>query len=77
AFVHNCYILRANRIGEYKEDDFSWKFYGDSILASANGELLNHLGNKEELMIVDMSHHEVLQARKAWGFREILRKVEH
>lgn len=46
AFTHNCYVLRANRIGEYKEQDASWKFYGDSFLASPNGELLEHLGNK-------------------------------
>lgn len=76
AFTHNCYILRANRIGEYKDKEFTWKFYGDSILASANGELLTHLGNKEELMIVDMSHTEVIQARRSWGFKEMIKKRE-
>jgi len=74
AFTHNCYILRANRIGEYKEKDFVWKFYGDSVLASPNGELLSHLGNKEELMLVDISHTEVLQARRTWGFKDMLNK---
>lgn len=74
AFTHNCYILRANRIGEYKDKEFSWHFYGDSILASPNGEILNHLGNQEELMIVDMSHTEVLNARKIWGFKETIKK---
>ncbi|MBU1659281.1 carbon-nitrogen hydrolase family protein [bacterium] len=74
AFTHNCYILRANRIGEYKDEELSWQFYGDSILASPNGELLEHLGNKEELMIVDMNHGEVIQARRTWGFKEILHK---
>ncbi|WP_373034503.1 carbon-nitrogen hydrolase family protein [Sulfurimonas sp.] len=74
AFTHNCYILRANRIGEYKDKEFTWKFYGDSILASANGELLTHLGNKEELMIVDMSHTEVIRARRSWGFKEMMNK---
>ncbi|MFK5937825.1 MAG: carbon-nitrogen hydrolase family protein [Sulfurimonas sp.] len=74
AFTNNCYILRANRIGEYKDKDFSWKFYGDSILASANGELLQHLGNAEELMIVDMSHIEVVHARRTWGFKEAVNK---
>lgn len=74
AFTHNCYVLRANRIGEYKDDEFTWKFYGDSVLASPNGELITHLGNKEELMIVDMSHTEVLQARKSWGFQEAIHK---
>jgi len=74
AFTQNCYILRANRIGEYKEKEFSWKFYGDSILASPNGELLQHLGNTEELMIVEMSHTEVVHARRTWGFKEATNK---
>lgn len=74
AFTHNCYILRANRIGEYKDKDISWHFYGDSLLASPNGELLEHLGNKEELMIVDMSHSDVINAKKSWGFRDALNK---
>jgi len=70
AFTHNYYILRANRIGEYQEKEFTWHFYGDSILLSPNGELLTHLGNKEELMIVDMQHSEVVRARRTWGFKE-------
>lgn len=74
AFTHNCYILRANRIGEYSDKDYDWKFYGDSLLASPNGELLEHLGNKEELMIVDMSHTEVVLSRRSWGFKESINK---
>ena len=74
AFTQNCYILRANRIGEYQDKNISWQFYGDSILASPNGELLQHLGNSEELMIVDMNHTDVVQARRAWGFKEALKK---
>jgi len=74
AFTHNCYILRANRIGEYQDKEFSWQFYGDSLLASPNGEMLEHLGNKEELMIVDMSHTEVTHARRIWGFKEMSSK---
>ncbi len=69
AFTNNCYVLRANRIGEYQDKEFSWKFYGDSVLASPNGEIVEHLGNKEELMIVDMSHGDVVQARRTWGFK--------
>jgi len=74
AFTHNCYILRANRIGEYQDKEFTWKFYGDSVLSSPDGEILEHLGNKEELMIVDMSHTEVLNARRSWGFKEQINK---
>ena len=74
AFTHNCYVLRANRIGEYQDKEFTWKFYGDSVLASPNGELLEHLGNKEELMIVDMSHADVVHSRRSWGFKEAINK---
>ena len=74
AFTHNCYILRANRIGEYTDKDFDWHFYGDSLLASPNGELLSHLGNKEELMIVNMKHADVVKSKKSWAFKDILNK---
>lgn len=76
SFTHNYYILRANRIGEYKDKDISWQFYGDSLLTSPYGEIIEHLGNREELMIVDMSHTQVVQARRLWGFKEALTKRE-
>ena len=74
AFTNNCYILRANRIGEFQDKEQTWKFYGDSILASPHGEVVNHLGNTEELMLVDMSHSEVIGARRSWGFQDALKK---
>lgn len=74
SFTHNFYILRANRIGEYKDKDLTWKFYGDSLLSSPYGEIIEHLGNREELMIVDMSHTQVVQARRLWGFKEAITK---
>ena len=74
AFTHNCYILRANRIGSFSDKEYDWNFYGDSLLASPNGEILSHLGNKEELMIVDMNHSDVVNSRRSWGFKEMLNK---
>lgn len=74
AFLNNCYILRANRIGEYADKDYNWQFYGDSILASPDGELLEHLGNKEELMIVEMNHSSVVTSRRIWGFKELAKR---
>ena len=70
AFTNNCYILRANRIGEYDdlEHNTQWQFYGDSLLISPNGEIIEHLGNKEELMIADISHSKVLESKKLWKF---------
>ncbi len=74
AFTHSCYLLRANRIGEYNDKEYQWKFYGDSFLISPNAETLNHLGNQEELMIVEMSHTQTVQARRVWGFKEAIKK---
>lgn len=74
AFINNCYILRANRIGTFNDKDYDWKFYGDSLLASPDGELLEHLGNKEELMIVEIDHAKVVESRRAWGFRDAINK---
>ncbi len=74
AFTHNCYILRANRIGEFQERSYTWKFYGDSLLATPNGEIETILGDTEELMIVQIDHAEAVAARRGWGFKEALNK---
>jgi len=74
AFTNNFYVLRSNRIGEYIDKQYKWQFYGDSLLASPDGELLEHLGNKEELMVADISHSAVVSARRAWGFKETINK---
>jgi len=74
AFTHSCYILRANRIGEYNDDKVAWKFYGDSMVVSPNGEIEADLGNTEELLIVDLDRKALSDARKGWGFKEALRK---
>lgn len=72
AFMNHCYILRANRVGEYQEAGHTWKFYGDSLLMNPYGEMEMSLGEREELMIVDLHHDEVLQARREWGFKDAL-----
>ncbi|WP_298692894.1 carbon-nitrogen hydrolase family protein [uncultured Sulfuricurvum sp.] len=74
AFTHNCYILRANRIGEYFDDKHAWKFYGDSMVVSPDGEIEADLGNTEELLIVDLDRKSLSESRKGWGFKEALRK---
>ncbi len=74
AFTHSCYILRANRIGEYNDEKYAWKFYGDSMLVSPDGEVEADLGNTEELLIVDLDRKALSDSRKGWGFKEALRK---
>jgi predicted amidohydrolase len=77
SFTNNFYILRANRIGEYQDGEYQWKFYGDSIFSSPDGIIESHLGNTEELMIVEVDHKKVLEAKKSWGFKDALKKRRH
>jgi len=72
AFLHNIYILRANRVGEYFDKEIKWKFYGDSMLINPMGEIENLLEDKESLMVVTVDRKEVREAKKLWGFRKKL-----
>lgn len=75
AFTNNCFILRANRIGEYKDRlGLTWKFYGESLLADPHGNIAQILGENEEMLVADVSREEVKEARKEWGFRTALKK---
>jgi len=74
AFTNSCYVIRANRIGEYVEGKVNWNFYGDSLVVSPEGEIENHLGNQEELLMIDLDKNIVKAARKSWGFKEALNK---
>ncbi len=74
AFTNSCYIIRANRIGEFADDKCNWNFYGDSLVVSPLGEIENHLGNQEELLMIDLDKKAVKAAKKSWGFKEALQK---
>ena len=74
AFTHNCYVLRANRIGEVREDRHLWRFYGDSVLANPDGEIRNSLGDTEELMVAHVDRALVAESRKGWRFKEAMDK---
>jgi len=76
AFLNSVYILRANRIGEYVEKDISWKFYGESFLATPSGELQYMLGHKEEMMIAYIDKTLPRSAKKEWGFAGQIQKRE-
>jgi predicted amidohydrolase len=73
AFLHGCYILRANRLGEYSDDEVKWKFYGDTMLVSPEGEVEMVLEDKESMLIEVIDKREVLEHRKAWGFEKELK----
>lgn len=78
AFTNNIYIIRANRIGSYKQKgsdtDDVWKFYGDSFVVSAFGEIVENLSCNEEMLIADIDKKDIINARNIWCFNQILNK---
>ncbi|NOZ90049.1 MAG: carbon-nitrogen hydrolase family protein [Epsilonproteobacteria bacterium] len=73
AFLHGCYILRANRLGEYNEDSIKWKFYGDSMLVEPTGEVYMMLEDRESMLIETIDKDIINEHRKQWGFEKELR----
>ena len=73
AFLHSCYILRANRLGEYRDDEVKWKFYGDTMLVNPEGEVEMVLEDKESMLIETISKKAILEHRKSWGFERELK----
>ena len=74
AFLHGCYILRANRLGEFREKEIKWKFYGDSMLVEPSGEIYMMLEDKESMLIETISKETIKEHRKSWGFEDELRQ---
>jgi predicted amidohydrolase len=72
AFLHGCYILRANRLGEYSDNEVKWKFYGDTMLVSPEGEIEMMLEDKESMLVEVIDRRDVLEHRKAWAFEKEL-----
>jgi len=68
AFLHGCYILRANRLGEFKDENIKWKFYGDSMLVEPSGEIYMSLEDRESMLIETISKANIREHRKSWGF---------
>jgi len=76
AFLHGCFILRANRLGEYSDDEVQWKFYGDTMLISPEGEVEMMLEDKESMLVEVIDKDEVTEHRKVWGFERELKLRE-
>ncbi len=73
AFLHGCYILRANRLGELYEEGVKWKFYGDSMLVEPSGEIYMMLEDKESMLIETISKSVIKEHKQSWKFEEELR----
>lgn len=73
AFLGSFYILRANRTGGFYDEKsgIKWHFYGDSLLSLPNGEILECLGDKEEMLITQINAQIPRDNRAKWGFAEI------
>jgi len=74
AFLNSCYILRANRVGEYEDNNLKWYFYGESMLISPEGETLISLEDKESMLIEEIEKEEIEDALDGWAFRDHLKK---
>ncbi|MBD3788867.1 MAG: carbon-nitrogen hydrolase family protein [Campylobacterales bacterium] len=72
AFLHGCFILRANRLGEYSDGEVKWKFYGDTMLVNPEGEVVMMLEDKESMLIEVLNKSEITQHRKSWAFEREL-----
>lgn len=65
AFLNNIFILRANRVGKEKMQEF----YGNSFLAAPDGVLLGQAaGMSEGIYFADMEMSEVDRVRKIFPF---------
>lgn len=76
AFLHGCYVLRANRLGEYFDNKIKWKFYGDSMLLTPEGEVYMMLEDRESMLIETITKESIKEHRKTWGFAKELRARE-
>lgn len=74
ALTHNVYILRVNRIGNYKQKDTNWHFYGHTLLVNPHGEVEEFLDDKEAIMISKIEKQKLAEARQTWQWSKILRK---
>ncbi|CAA6804187.1 MAG: Predicted amidohydrolase [uncultured Sulfurovum sp.] len=72
AFLHGCYILRANRLGEFKDEEIKWKFYGDSMLVEPTGEIYMMLEDKESMLIETISKSVINEHKQSWAFEREL-----
>jgi len=72
AFLNNCYVLRANRVGKWED----WKFYGESFLSDPNGNIVEKLTNKEELLVVDIDKKMIKLSKKEWEFNKLRKDIK-
>jgi predicted amidohydrolase len=75
AFLNGCYILRANRLGEFNDSssNIKWKFYGDTLLVEPTGEIISELEDRESMLIETLNKEIIREHRLEWGFEREIR----
>lgn len=76
AWLNGVYILRVNRLGKTKFAGVTSEFYGDSMLISPNGEILNEAKDKEEMLLCEIDKKQIAKARNLWKFMEIQKELQ-
>lgn len=74
AFIYGCYVLRANRLGEYSDAKTKWRFYGDSMLVNPEGEVEMMLEDKESMLIEEIDKEALSEHRKSWKFAKSIKE---
>ncbi|AVK80904.1 carbon-nitrogen hydrolase family protein [Campylobacter fetus] len=70
AFTNNIYILRANRLGKAKFDEVNSEFYGNSMLISPHGEIMDSLDTNEGMLVCELDKKLLNEARSIWKFSQ-------
>lgn len=69
SFLNNCFIVRVNRVGNYMDNNIEWKFYGESFIALPDGNLGDMLGDKEGILVSEISESMLNDIKNTWKFR--------
>lgn len=70
AFLNGCVVIRANRVGTSVVNNSEWVFYGDSLIAMPNGEIIDNLRDKEAMLSLEIYKNKILEMAREWGFRK-------
>jgi len=76
AFLYGCYILRANRLGEFVDGEIAWRFYGDSMLVNPEGEIEMMLEDKESMLIEPINKKAIKEHHSSWQFLHEIERRE-
>ena len=74
AFLNSMYVLRVNRIGNYKDDGIFWNFYGETYMINPEGFMEESLKKEEGIMIAEVEVKELRDVSSSWKFKEQLKK---